>query len=199
MRTIYILSVSHLLPLTCIICNTKTSLAQEWPPPPPPQNYRFPLHSPANVQCELLQRIYYHICIHLYMRTARSILEFTAKILYVVHYKWFTICGSLYVVHYMWFTICGSLYVVHYRSTYNSNLDTDVSIYSQPREQSDENSWYWEVTGDWRKLRNELVHDTHSFRGNRRLDKTAEWEDSWYALLTKYQPGDQIKKHMLGG
>jgi len=58
----------------------------------------------------------------------------------VVHYMWFTICGSLYVVHYMWFTICGSLYVVHYRSTYNSNLDTDVSIYSQPREQSDENS-----------------------------------------------------------
>jgi len=27
----------------------------------------------------------------------------------VVHYMWFTICGSLYVVHYMWFTICGSL------------------------------------------------------------------------------------------
>jgi hypothetical protein len=31
-----------------------------------------------------------------------------------------------------------------------------------------------DVTEDWRKLRNKKVHDTHSFRGNRGLEKTAE-------------------------
>ena len=31
-----------------------------------------------------------------------------------------------------------------------------------------------EVTGDWRKLWNEKVHDRHSFRGNRGLEKTVE-------------------------
>ena len=31
-----------------------------------------------------------------------------------------------------------------------------------------------EVTGDWRNLRNEKVHDTHSFRGYRGLEKTVE-------------------------
>ena len=31
-----------------------------------------------------------------------------------------------------------------------------------------------EVTGEWRKLRNEKVHDRHSFRGNRVVEKTAE-------------------------
>ena len=31
-----------------------------------------------------------------------------------------------------------------------------------------------EVTGDWRKLWNEKVHDRHSFRGNRGLEKSAE-------------------------
>jgi len=51
MRIIYIQSVSHLLPPTCIIYNTKTSLAQERPSPP--QNYRFPLHSPVNVQMRI--------------------------------------------------------------------------------------------------------------------------------------------------
>jgi hypothetical protein len=35
-------------------------------------------------------------------------------------------------------------------------------------------------------------------RGNRELKKTAEWEASWYALHTKYQPGDQIDEHVLG-